>query len=182
MSESPKRMAPLRRRQVMAAVALAGLIAVAVGVALGSGASGSTGVTAPPTDLSTGLKDHGTLFVPANAADAAAAPVSADQAEQVATKQETDGQLPPSASVNAYLGRLTEENRLEAPPADIPKPPENEPPTPPPSVDRLAYAVQIQGIQEYPTYGPITPERVHNELVVFVDASTGQEIFSTTFR
>jgi hypothetical protein len=49
-------------------------------------------------------------------------------------------------------------------------------------VDRLAYAVQVTGLELYPMGGPTSPERVHDELIVFIDARTGAEIMATTFR
>jgi hypothetical protein len=103
-------------------------------------------------------------------------------AQQIALKQDEVGQVPDSATVHTYLGRLTEQDRLAKAPADTPKPTADDSAMPPPSVDRLTYTVQIDGVDQYPLYAPVTAESTHHELVVFIDAQTRQEIFSTTFR
>ncbi len=91
------------------------------------------------------------------------------------------------ANMTVYIGLLTELDRLLPSTGDTV-------PTPSvaisPAVDRLSFAVQITGMTLYRRGGEgltsseiaSSPEDIHHELVVFVDAMTGAEIVATTFR
>jgi hypothetical protein len=149
----------------------------------GGGGQSTTAASAPPADLLSGLASTGKQFIPVSTGDAQAAKISPQAAEDAAAAAELGGSIPKGVSVNAYLGRLTEEDRLEPPPNDTPDPTPADANIPPPAMGQLAYAVQLEGVNEYPRGGDVTDlARVHHELIVFIDAETGKPIVATTFR
>lgn len=168
----------------VAAFAFALLVALTDLRVTTAGNSTTTGLAgAPPADLLAGLASTGKQFTPVRTVDAPAAKISPQTAEGAAVAAELGGRVPQGVSVNAYLGRLTEEDRLETPPNDTPDPTPADANVPPPAVDQLAYAVQLEGVNEYPQGGDVTdPARLHHELIVFIDAETGKQILATTFR
>lgn len=168
------------RRRIWTVVGAGGIacIAAAVAFAVGTAASVAPGPGTAPADLHDGLGAIGERLDPASNADTAEATVGAESAAQIAIGQEAAGQ--PLAGYKVYLGRLTEESRLGPPDDPMPAP---DPSVPPPSVNRLVYAVQITGINLYPSLNPEDSSApVNHELVVFIDAMSGQEVLATSFR
>lgn len=98
--------------------------------------------------------------------------VSVSTAEARASALSEYGGKPGDSTV--YLGLLTDQGRLgslgsSGTAADIP-------------VDRPVYAVQIEGLAIARMGAPTPPDSLHHEYIVFIDAMSGQEILTTTFR
>lgn len=150
------------------------LIPLALVVLLALPGTSEPSATAPPPTFSEDLAAHGIVFVPLDGTEQAAAYTSVPSAVGVATREYG---IDPSHVTDVYFGALTQENRLMDG-ADATATSS----VPAPAVSRPAYAVRIGGLELLALGGPATPERAHEELVVFVDALTGEEIFATTFR
>lgn len=165
----------MRRRfgSIGAAVGL-GAAALTLVALLAFPGSSEPSVTAPPPEFSADLAAHGISFLPLAERSAGDAYVAASSAISAATASYG---VDPARVAEVFLGSLTQENRLVEASGGTPSST-----VPAPAIDRPAYAVRITGLELLPLGGPATPERAHEELIVFVDAATGQEIFSTTFR
>jgi len=110
--------------------------------------------------LFSALADHGWLFRPVDPKEVAVPIVSADAAKRTALHEYGV----PDNDLTVYLGRLS--------------------PTRTEVIDprTLAYAVQIRGLSLPRIGAPTLPGTEHHELVVFVDARTGDELLTTSFR
>lgn len=164
-------MTKTRWLQVISTGAGVALALTIVGVLATPGASEPT-ATAPPSALTEELAAHGIGFVALEGSeDGAYVPVP--KAIDVATREYG---VDPAQVAEVFLGSLTQQARL-ADGTDTTKAT-----VPAPAVAQPAYAVRITGLRLMPIGGPATPDRAHEELIVFVDAATGTEIFATTFR
>jgi hypothetical protein len=174
-------LAILRRAPLATIILLvsAGALAAVI-LVLGSAASNVPSTEDPPTQLVFDLAEQGLEFRAATVSEESQASVTSQEAVDVATGEYGGARNP----VSVYLGRLTQRGSLEQPPADA-TPAAGSPSGPNqtwPVANRLAYAVVIQGLSIAPNYGPVTQERTHSELVVFIDADTGAELLAITYR
>ncbi len=163
-------------RRGLASIGAVGLgtAALTLVVLLALPGSSEPSATAPPPGFSADLAAHGISFVPLEEAAGEAVSVPVSAAIEVAV---AGYGVDPARVAEVFLGSLTQENRLVEASGGA-----TTSTVPAPAIDRPAYAVRITGLQLLPLGGPATPERAHGELIVFVDAATGDEIFSTTFR
>jgi hypothetical protein len=126
-------------------------------------ASSPTASTAPtpiPEPLAVALARHNTILVPA---EAGSAPVIGED-RALAAAREFYSLGTPTVS----LGRLTVEGWHVGDDASTPLAVE----------DRLVYVVQLTGLTLYPTEG----SEIHHEMVVSIDALTGDFVLATTVR
>jgi hypothetical protein len=150
-------------RVSLAAVFVAGLALVVVG------ASHPRTASAAPEEMTTALESAGFHLAPPQASRAAVADSELNSAIDVARAQ-----FGPAGEATAIPGTLTVDNDRvggEKAPLTV--------------VDRPVIAVQITGLDLPPmgSHGSeADPKRNHHELVVFVDATTGEYLMATTVR
>lgn len=151
---------------------LAGLLVLVGVILIGLRQSVSTAVAIefPPPGFASALAPHGQLFTPA--ADPAVASrmagVSAEVALRIAKEQVGSVR---AGEAHVYIGSLTVEN-LRQGGDDTPRLIE----------DRLVYAVQITGLGLPPLGMPADSSTRHSELVIFIDATSGEFLLATTVR
>lgn len=132
--------------------------------------TGVVAVEPAPEGFAEALAVHGTLFKPASdpVVAARAAAVTASAALDTALKEFGSAS---GGTAHVYLGTLTVENLHEGD-AGTPLLIEN----------RRAFAVQVTGVQVPPLGMPATEESLHEELVIFIDAVSGEFLFASTVR
>lgn len=158
----------IRRRLVVAIVLTSGfLVAIPLLLARPGTSAGAESLPGPDAGMLQGLAANGLLF---ESQPTLTVSVSADAARTTALSEY--GGKPSDSTV--YLGLLTDQGRLDSlassgTTADIP-------------VDRPVFAVQIEGLAIARVGAPTPPDSLHHEYIVFIDAMSGQEILTTTFR
>lgn len=120
-------------------------------------------------ELQSALKDHGTDLKVAPSDLSKRAKVSTGEAEAIARTLEG-----PAGQVSGiYLGVLTVTGQID----------EQKQMDSGPAIERLVWTVQLTDLNLFPSrYTLLDPAPVHHELVVFIDAITGEPIMSQTAR
>lgn len=151
----------MRRIPVLAAGSLVSAGAIVAVLGIGSGTSYA--VTTPSPAVVLDLTGANVRFVPATADHPQVKP---DQAVAEARRQFGAAHV-----AGIYLGRVTKTDYRSRAHALL--------------VDgRLAYLVRFDGLNERPAgvRGQVPAAALHHELVVAIDAATGQFVFATTVR
>lgn len=164
-------MSAMRTSARLGGLLIVGLLLVgALLIGLRQSVSTAVAVESTPPGFASALAPHGQLFTPA--ADPAVASrmagVSAEVALRIAKEQVGSAR---AGEAHVYIGTLTVENLRQAG-DDTPRLIE----------DRLVYAVQITGLRLPPLGMPADSAPMHGELVLFIDATSGEFLLATTVR
>jgi hypothetical protein len=148
-----------RRWGLLGAAAAAGIGIVAVLLLTGSAALATPG---QGQDLRVALSVNGTTFEPAEV-QAFRAGLASSRSPEEAEKAAVDDYGERVKPV-VYAGRLSIVDHQPA------------------ISDQPVYAIQLTGLSMAPFGGPATDKNLHTELIVFVDAVTGEVMLAETVR